>query len=88
MASSNYLRELRSHADEAVDLAIDNVMSQEEKKKFIELLKKLNSALKTPPPRQNKKQEGKQHSLPAAKELFQKHILPKIRTNINKFLEL
>ena len=84
MASSEYLRQLRTHADEAVDMAVENAMTQDEKIQFNELLKKLHSALKTPA-QKKKKQEGKEHGIPAAKDLFEEKVIPQIRRNINKF---
>ena len=84
MDSSDYLRQLRTHADEAVDMAVENVMTQDEKLQFNYLLKKLHSALKTPS-QKKKKQEGKEHRIPAAKDLFEENVMSQIRRNIKKF---
>ena len=82
--SSDCIQEIRTHAKEAVDIAINHFMTDEEKKQLNVLLNKLNSALKAPVPKK-KKPEGKRHKIPDDKEFLVKKIIPQIRENIKKY---
>ena len=85
MSSTECIRELKNHAEEAINLAIKHTFTTEEKQKFNELLNKLNTGMEPEVsiPKKLKTNE-KRYRQPSDQEMFNKHIIPTIRTNIKK----